>query len=358
MDTSMRRRTFLKTLILAGASLPTFAGKNLFATEIVPHAKRMPVVPFDAPAGTWTLAVLPDTQNMADSFPAEYDRQTAWIVAHQKTHNIIFVAHEGDVVDNNSIRRQWENAQKSMRILTDAGIPYALLPGNHDLGCETRGTAQDRSTLLNDYFLADDYRHSEAFGLFETGKMENSWHHFTAPTGKYLLLALEFGPRNAVVDWADGIVSHNPDRKVIVVTHSHTYYDNTIYDWQKNGRGQQWNPKAYGIGKGGKGDANDSTDLWNKLLKKQANIFLVLSGHVLKNGTGYTIGIGDRGQKIHQILANYQAAVEPHQPYAGGGFLRLMQFYPDGVTVQVKSYSPWLDQWLTSSDQQFPLKLT
>jgi len=323
------------------------------AVETVPYAEQMPIVPFDAPAGTWTLAVLPDTQNMADSFPAEYDRQTEWIVAHQKTHNIIFVAHEGDVVDNNTIRRQWENAQKSMRILTDASIPYALLPGNHDLG--TDGTAQDRSTLLNDYFSADDYRHSEAFGLFETGKMENSWHHFTAPTGNYLLLALEFAPRNAVVDWADGIVAQNQDRKVIVVTHCHTYYDNTIYDWGKYGNAQKWAPKEYGIGKGG--DANDGRNLWDKLLKKHQNIFLVLSGHVLKNGTGYTVGIGDHGQKTHQILANYQVAGEPHRPYGGGGYLRLMQFYPDGVTIQVKSYSPWLDQWLTTSDQQFTLKL-
>ena len=315
----------------------------------------MPIVPFDAPSGTWTLAVLPDTQNMADSFPAEYDRQTEWIVAHQKTHNIIFVAHEGDIVDNNTVRRQWENARKSMHILTDAGIPYALLPGNHDLD-GGGGAAEDRSTLLNDYFSAEDYRHSEAFGLFETGRMESSWHHFTAPTGNYLLMALEFGPRNAVIDWADGIIAQNQDRKVIVVTHSHTYCDSTIYDWQKHGNAQLWNPKSYGLSKSG--DVNDGTDLWDKLLKKHKNIFMVLSGHVLKNGTGHIVGVGNQGQKIHQILANYQAAVEPHRPYGGGGYLRLMQFYPDGVTVQVKSYSPWLDQWLTSPDQQFALKLT
>jgi len=338
---------------MAAACVPVF-GKNLLAKQTFPHAEQVPIVPFDAPNGTWTLAVLPDTQNMADLYPAEFDRQTEWIVAHRKTHNIIFVAHEGDVVDNNTVRRQWENARKSMHILTDAGIPYALLPGNHDLG-EGGPTSQNRNTQLNDYFSAEDYRHSEAFGLFEAGKMENSWHHFTAPTGKYLLLALEFGPRNAVVDWADGILAKNQDRKVIVVTHSHTYCDSTIYDWRKYGNTQNWSPKSYGVGKDG--GANDGSELWDKLLKKHPHIFLVLSGHVLKNGTGYTVGVGDHGQKIHQILANYQAMVEPRRPYAGGGFLRLMQFYPDGVTVQVKSYSPWLDQWLTASDQQFTLKL-
>jgi len=320
-----------------------------------PFAKGIPSVPFEAPAGSWTLVVLPDTQNMADLFPAEYDRQSEWIVAHQKSHNILFVAHEGDIVDNNTVRRQWENARKSMRILTEGGVPYALLPGNHDLGEVSPPTAQDRSTLLNEYFSPDDYRHSEAFGLFEASRMENSWHHITAPTGKYLLLALEFAPRNAVVDWAGGILAQNTERKTIVVTHCHTYFDSTLYDWTKYGKAQHWAPKAYGLSKGD--DANDATDLWHKLLKKHPQVFLVLSGHVLKNGTGYNVGTGDHGQKIHQILANYQLGVEPRRPYAGGGFLRLMQFHPDGTTLQVRSYSPWLDQWLTTPDQQFVVKL-
>jgi hypothetical protein len=79
---------------------------------------------------------------------------------------------------------------------------------------------------------------------------------------------------------------------------------------------------------------------------------------VLNYGTGYLVSTGDHQQKVHQILANYQGAVEPRRAYGGGGFLRLMQFFPDGETVQVKTYSPWYDVWLTEPEQQFRLNLS
>jgi len=281
------RRTFLKTLSLALASGLIFGVKHLFASEAPlvrppgpptppaptpfqqpdpPYAKEIPSIPFDAPPGSWTLVVLPDTQNMSATVPPEYLRQIEWIVAHREKHQILFVAHEGDIVENCVVRAEWEHAQKAMRTLTQAGIPYSLLPGNHDLG-DGKAIANSRTTLLNDYFTADDYRHSEAMGLFEQGKMENSWHEFTAPTGKYLLLALEYGPRNAVVDWANKIVAQKPDRKVIVVTHAHLYHDNTRYDWKKKGGSQEFNPYTNGIAQAG--GVNDGEDLWNKLLKKK-----------------------------------------------------------------------------------------
>ena len=79
---------------------------------------------------------------------------------------------------------------------------------------------------------------------------------------------------------------------------------------------------------------------------------------VLNDGAGYLLSTGEKGQKVHQILANYQAAVEPRRAYGGGGFLRLMQFHPDRKTVQVRSYSPWFDAWLTEPDHQFAINLT
>jgi hypothetical protein len=311
-----------------------------------PYAREVPSIPFDAPPGSWTLVSLPDTQSMTLSLPAEYSRQTDWIVAHRESHDIRFVVHEGDVVEVNFAPNNWVHAQTAMRTLTANGVPYCLLPGNHDLGMT--GLASDRFTFLNNYFSADDYRHSEAFGLFENGKMENSWHHFTAPTGNYLVLALEYGPRNSVVEWADEVVNRNLDRKVIVVTHA--YLDHKGNRFNAKGPNQLYNPMFDGIAR--TGEVNDGEMLWNKLIKRHPNIFLVLCGHELFNGTGYLRSVGDHGQQVHQILANYQGNVQPERPYFGGGYLRLMQFHPDG-NVQVKSYSPWLNQWLTSPDQQF-----
>jgi hypothetical protein len=332
------------TSFQAAPGVPDYTHQS---NNTVPFSVEVPSVPFNAPAGSWTLAVLPDTQSMAAFAPEEFTRQTEWIVAHRESHNIVFVVHEGDLVEVWNKPVMWINAQTSMRVLNKAGIPYCVLPGNHDLG------GQDRRTMLNSYFTANDYRNSEAFGLFEQGKMENSWHEFTAPTGKHLLLALEFGPRNAVVDWANQVVEQRPDRKVIVVVHSHLCADSTRYDWKAKGASQIYNPYSYDIALNG--DVNDGEDLWNKLLRKHHNIYMVLCGHELWTGTGYLISEGDHGQRVHQVLANYQLGVEPDRPYCGGAYLRLMQFHPDGSTIQVKSYSPWTNQWLTSKDQQFTI---
>ena len=120
---------------------------------------------------------------MAQYFPATFRRQTEWIVAHRERHNIQFVAHEGDITNNNA-PAEWANAKEAMGVLSDAGMPYSLLPGNHDLGAG--GKTADRSTLLNDYFTPRDYRHSRAVGYFEEGRMENSWHEVSTPTGDML----------------------------------------------------------------------------------------------------------------------------------------------------------------------------
>jgi hypothetical protein len=36
----------------------------------------------------------------------------------------------------------------------------------------------------------------------------------------------------------------------------------------------------------------------------------------------------------------------------------MMRFSPDGKAVRVKSYSPWLDEWLTGPEQQFDIELS
>gem|GEM_PF-7074080 len=62
---------------------------------------------------------------------------------HRETHNIVYVVHAGDVVNTASSTHQWENAAAAMALLEDPsttnlrdGIPYGILPGNHDFPTE------------------------------------------------------------------------------------------------------------------------------------------------------------------------------------------------------------------------------
>ena len=59
---------------------------------------------------------------------------------YYKKLNIVYVAHVGDIVDDQDSTIQWKNASKSMMILENVvsnkfpdGIPYGVVPGNHDL---------------------------------------------------------------------------------------------------------------------------------------------------------------------------------------------------------------------------------
>ncbi|TLD71081.1 metallophosphoesterase [Phragmitibacter flavus] len=359
----MKHRTFLKTLAATATSWLT-SRHGLFSQETPklvqpPFAPVVPQTPFDAPAGTWTLAVLPDTQYYSQNFPDVFVRQTEWIAAHKTSHQILFVAHEGDITNHNT-PEQWTRAQKAMRVLNTAAVPYALVPGNHDLG--DNGKANDRSTLMNDYFSPADYQHSPGHILFEPGKMENSAHPFQTPTGKQLLLALEFGPRDEVINWANTIATQHADHQITIVTHAHLYSDNLRNDWTIDGvegNKKRGNPKVYGLNTNS--TVNDGEQVWQKLASKHANIRFILNGHITSDlGTGLLTSTATTGQTVHQILANYQdnspnkgGTVMPAKGHGGGGFMRLMQFHPDGKTVQMKTYSPWYDQWLTEPNQQF-----
>ena len=53
---------------------------------------------------------------------------------HKNGLNIAYVVHEGDIVNVASNPPQWEKADAAMDILDADGIPYGVVPGNHDEG--------------------------------------------------------------------------------------------------------------------------------------------------------------------------------------------------------------------------------
>jgi hypothetical protein len=303
--------------------------------------------------GSWTLAILPDTQIYAQSFPQHFNAQTQWIRDHAASHNIKYVLHEGDITNNNVIT-QWNNALAAMNILNGA-VPYAIAPGNHDYG--SNGTSDNRISSFNtsSYFgPGTSYASQPSIGgFFEAGKTDNSFHTFTAGGHDWLVLALEWGPRDEVVAWANQIVENHPSHYVMLVTHAYMYYDETIYDWATKGASQRWNPHSYPFATNGTaGSINDGQELWDKLVSKHENFRFVFNGHVLEDGTGYRSTLGDEGNVVHQLLANYQVKAQ-----GGMGDMRLLEFKGDGQTVEVRTYSPVLDRYDTAYDQQFTLNM-
>jgi hypothetical protein len=258
------------------------------------------------------------------------------------------VTHLGDITNRNT-PVQWEVAQKALQAL-DGIVPYSLVLGNHD--CGPGGNCTSRDTLLNEYFpFATAQRQPTFGGAKDAGRLDNSFHKFQVGDQKFLVLALEFGPRDETVAWAETIVAQHPDHRVLLTTHAYMYYDDTRYDWTKFGKDQKWNPHSYGTAKLA-GGTNDAQQLWDKLIAKHPNFFMTLNGHVLDDGLGRLTSPISGGNEVQQMLVNYQMKKE-----GGEGFLRLIEFLPDQRTVQVKAYSPSTGTYKTDPQNQFVLRL-
>lgn len=290
--------------------------------------------------------VLPDTQNYSDEFPHIFHAQTGWIA--NNADSISFVMHVGDITNHN-LPGQWMVAQDAM-VVMDGKVPYTLCVGNRDMG--EGGLAEDRNTaLFNQYFSYSKYSKVPEFGgVFEANKIDNSWFTLELPSGyKFLVLSLEFAPRNEVIIWAKTIVEAHPLYNVIVATHAYLYSDN-----------QRWSathahdavPEDYSFASNG--SVNDGEALWTKLISLYANVKLVVSGHVLHSGTGVLVSEGADGNKVVQLLSNYQNGVD-NAELGGSGYLRILDIDTDADLLQVRTYSPYLNEYKTEPDQQFSL---
>ena len=294
-------------------------------------------------AEPFTLVVMPDTQNYADvvgiqggpdSDLREYFLgQTEWIKEQADGLNIKMVAHAGDIVQNDH-PGEWPIADAAFRTI-DNVVPYIVCLGNHDIG---RGAAQEhsdtsRATNLNTWFPPSRFESNPLYGYGGNlgGVSDNYYLLFRAGGMKFLIVALEFKPRDEALDWANDIVASHPKHRCIVVTHAYLNAEARRADCA--------NYELAGNGGGG---------MWHKFVKRHENIFLVLCGHIL--GEARLASTGERGNTVHEVLADYQGMEN-----GGDGYLRIMTFVPKEDTILVRTYSPARDDYLTGAKSEFAL---
>lgn len=291
-----------------------------------------------------TIIVMPDTQYYAAAYPDVYTGQTSWIVSQIRPLRIDAVLHVGDLVDGPLDNAQWTVANTAMRAL-DNLVPYVIVPGNHD-------TDASRKTAMNSFFPPSSM--PWITGVMTPGEMENNYALLDIGPQQWLVLGLEFGPRDAVVTWADGILKTYADRPAILVTHAYLYRDGTRYDVAKSGFDdkspsfQHFIPQVYGFT--ASQGINDGEMLWQKLVLPNRNVRMVFSGH----DTGWARLTSSRpdGSRVHQMLSDYQWL---EAIYFGYGYLRILQLDYGRKTIAVQTYSPYLKQYLTDGDNQFTL---
>lgn len=288
------------------------------------------------------LVLLPDIQTYSRLYPNILKSQIQWVTDH--ADSLTFVLQQGDMTDHN-IDKQWREAAGALCMM-DGKIPYAFVMGNHDLG---KNANKRDSELFNKYFPYSKYSKTKHFGgAFEEGKMDNVWYTFKSGGLKWLILCLEFGPRNRVLDWAGEVVKNHPHHKVIINTHAYMYSDDT-----RMGEGDRWLPQSYGVGKDTGEDAvNNGEQMWDKLVSRYPNILFVFSGHVLNSGVGTLVSTGEQGNKVYQMLANFQDGVK-ESGRGKNGFLRIITIDVKKKQVSVETYSPYLREYKNDKRNKF-----
>jgi len=295
---------------------------------------------------SFEFIVLPDTQTYMEEFPEVYINQMHWIATQKNRFS--FVLHEGDITQNNS-DKEWEIAREGFALI-DGKVPYNLSLGNHDMGSETGKFADTRNTeLANKYFVSSAYiNQSNSIATFPKGAIDNNCAEYDIIGEKWLVFSLEFGPRNKTIEWANKLIENHPNHHVIVNTHSYMYNDNTLQD------GKDWYlPQKYGVGKEiGENAVNHGGDLWEKLIKRNENVLMVFSGHILGSGVGQLVSKNDFKKDVYQMLANYQKNVKGVEK-GDSGYLRIIKVDKKNQLITVKTYSPWLDKFNTDPEHEF-----
>jgi len=293
----------------------------------------------------FTLAVLPDTQYEVRDDPTTLSAQTTWLVQHRADLHLAAVLHEGDVVDKMRSTTQWDRAAQYLGYL-GGKVPYAIAAGNHDVLDFTGETPYPVYSAPFDAFIAR-LPDSTVSGRFRTDSDLNTYQLLDAGGVHLLILDLQFGARDDVLQWAGKVADRYPDRHAVLLTHDYLGSNSQVRGPDVVG-GNSALPSAYNV------SLNDPVDIWAKLVKTHPNVQFVLNGHVIDPtgptepwSVGRLVSANDAGRPVYQMLANYQT-------FAGGrGFLRLLRFYPATGRLAVTTYSPAENSYLTDDDDQF-----
>lgn len=264
----------------------------------------------------FSFAWITDTQYYTESWPEHYVNQNQWIVDHAEDWKIKYVIHTGDIVDEYDMISQWENADKAMKIFDDAGMPYGVLAGNHDV-------AAGNMLYQNywNYFGEQRFADSSCYG----GSYHNNAGHYDliSQNGQdFLLLYMSWDIYEDEINWMNQVLQQYPDRKAIILLHRYTNVnekENTYLDY---------------AGK----------VIQKEVVAKNPNVFAVLNGHY--HGSSFETaafdddGDGIRERTVYQICTDYQSAFE-----GGEEYIKFLYFDLKGGKVYMNSYSPLHDDF-------------
>jgi 3',5'-cyclic AMP phosphodiesterase CpdA len=253
----------------------------------------------------FSIAWITDTQ--LNSEDDTWGNFTKYLVSVRDAYNIKAVVHTGDIVENGSATEEWEVANASMGVLLDNNMPYCWCTGNHDYWGED----------LSANYLAFNVtsQETETYWYSSYGNRSTAIQ-FTYGDYDFIVVCVEFHGDAGVIAWLTNILDNNPDKNILVATHS--YLNAT------GGYGDQWG------------------ETWGKnfraLLDNYTNVFATINGHWT---TSYHQTIGNRTE----MMADYMNT----------NFMVVTYLFFDVINgqVYVRTYQQTGDIWYTANAQNF-----
>ncbi len=280
--------------------------------------------------------VYTDVQTLYDSSSSNDTAYTRnlykWIVDNKEQKKIKWVFGLGDITENpnysvaGSDEQEWVVAKNAIRQLDRAEIPYSLIRGNHD-----------SIPQLNKYFGQTFYT-SRITGYYDQSSIANHYINFKVAGTKYMVLCLEFGPKDEVLEWANEVVAAHPGRRVIVTTHFYLEPDGSLADENSSHA-----PNPNGV-VSDQYTRNNGDMIWEKLIRKHRNIIMVMSGHFTSRNVGFSQRTGDHGNTVSQFL------IDPQDSNFSEGFICMLYFSADGKKASVEWISTVRTQEAQKSD--------
>lgn len=227
-----------------------------------------------------------------------------WVIANRERMNIQYLFHDGDIIDDEPNIKEWEQADAAYKMLDEAGIPYGILAGNHDVG-HLSGSYGNYST----YFGESRYTSNPWYG--ESYK-DNRGHYDLISVGgiDFIMIYVGWGIGDEEIDWMNEVLAQYPERKAILNFHE------------------------YLLASGGLGE--EPQRVHDEVIATNENVCMVLSGHYHNAKTTIDRFTNEDGttRNVYNMLFDYQGMIE-----GGAGYMRLLHFDLEGEKVTIRTYT-------------------
>ena len=310
----------------------------------------------------YSFAVLGDVQTIVERQAKNtntykvFTQTIDWILDNKDERKIEYVIGLGDTVDTLVTypesyqpilynRQEWTQARTQFKKLQGV-LPYMVIRGNHD---DEEG--------YHKYICTAEYQAQIDGFCYDTNQnatrgnsMSNCYRKLEIGNHKYLMLGLDYNAGTEVIEWANEVISSNPDYKVIISIHAYMGTTGDLFQG-KIGSSNFEKTETEEIPFYGQ-------KFWQQLIKKHENVFMVLSGHISTDDPVVkTVRVGDNGNQIIDILVDPQSTREfdPTDPegqreipiYA----ILMLNFVNGGSEIKIDYVMPDRDKQLKAKNR-------